>query len=71
MEAIKQWNRECGAGPLGMRGNPAPPARPYLVPTRDWGVVVDMASVPETNLADSPLVKHLNRSPDHLMRGEF
>ena len=38
---------------LGDAGNPAPLARPYLVPTRDWGVVVDTASVPETNLADS------------------
>jgi hypothetical protein len=25
-------------------GDPAPLAQPYLVPTRDWGVVVDTAT---------------------------
>src|SRR5436190_11378813 len=46
---------QCGAGPWtrGSSEDPAPLAQPYLVPTRDWGVVVDTASVPETNLADS------------------
>jgi hypothetical protein len=34
-------------------GSGATGARPYLVPTRGWGVVVDPASVPKTNLADS------------------
>jgi hypothetical protein len=31
-------------GVRGMWGDPAPLARPYLVPTRDWGVVVDTAT---------------------------
>ena len=31
-------------GVRGMRGDPAPLAQPYLVPTRDWGVVVDTAA---------------------------
>ena len=49
-------------GVRGMRGDPAPLAQPYLVPTRDWGVVVDTASVPETNLADSRLLLKLREN---------
>jgi len=48
-----EFAMQCGAGPFRGMGDPAPLARPYLVPTRDWGVVVDTASVPEINLADS------------------
>jgi len=40
------------------RRGPAPLARPYLVPTRGWGVVVDPASVPENQLSQFALVKH-------------
>ena len=40
------------------RRGPAPLARPYLVPTRGWGVVVDPASVPENQLSRFALVKH-------------
>src|SRR5262249_50852042 len=55
---------QCGAGPwISMEsGDPAPLARPYLVPTRDWGVVVDTGSVAETNLADSRLSLKLRES---------
>jgi hypothetical protein len=45
--------RASGVAPAsGDEGIPGATARPHLVPTRDWSVVVD-ASVPETNLADS------------------
>ena len=55
---------QCGAGPwISMEsGDPAPLARPHLVPTRDWGVVVDTGSVAETNLADSRLSLKLRES---------
>ena len=38
----------CGAGPFRGMGDPAPVAQPYLVPTRDWGVVVDTAFLKPT-----------------------
>ena len=41
----------CSVPPaLGVRGmgDPAPLAQPYLVPTRDWGVVVDTAFLKRT-----------------------
>ena len=44
------WRRPLDSGGWGIRRHLA---QPHLVPTRDWGVVVDTASVPETNLADS------------------
>src|SRR5215472_3062438 len=56
-ESRSPFSMAPGPWIFGERQDPAPLARPHLVPTRDWGVVVDTASVPETNLADS-LVKH-------------
>src|SRR5262249_42411717 len=56
-ESRSPFSMAPGPWIFGERQDPAPLARPHLVPTRDWGVVVATASVPETNLADS-LIKH-------------